>query len=160
MSEQTEIRRLSEEKIEILEVLEALGEGFALSFRGLARRTGLTSELVGPATRLLAARGLAVFARGLWSDDGEPRGSGYGLTAAGRELARGVERCGICSRAFREDDYVTDDVTEGSVHRACCGDEPESYVDLETGEPMPTGTPLPAGRRWAPLKPSIEGGPQ
>jgi monoamine oxidase len=39
------------------------------------------------ACRSLARKGLAEFHRGLWRESGEPGGSGYGATRAGRVFA-------------------------------------------------------------------------
>ncbi|NIJ37903.1 hypothetical protein FHR22_002606 [Sphingopyxis panaciterrae] len=53
-----------------------------LSFRHLAERTGLPRDEVIDACRTLKADGFADCYTGLWTDDGEPYGSGYGLSRA------------------------------------------------------------------------------
>jgi hypothetical protein len=54
-------------------------------FDPLARETGLDRKVVRRACRSLARKGLAEYGRGLWSEDGEPAGSGYAATRAGVE---------------------------------------------------------------------------
>jgi hypothetical protein len=56
-------------------------------FGSIARASGVELSLVKPLVRLLALTGEAEFQRGLWSEDGGMVGSGYGLTAKGRERA-------------------------------------------------------------------------
>jgi hypothetical protein len=41
--------------------------------------------------RYLARKGLAVFGRGLWTEDGEPRGSGYAATPGGVATVEAVK---------------------------------------------------------------------
>lgn len=75
-------------------VLVELADGYSpdepqyCSFAHLTRSTGLDRATVRRVCRHLARRGLAEYARGLWNDDGEPRGSGYTATAAGYLLVR------------------------------------------------------------------------
>jgi hypothetical protein len=47
------------------------------------------------------------------------------------------------------DEYFPD-VSGGVLHAACCGPERESYCNLETGEPMADGEPIPTPQRWVP----------
>ena len=62
------------------------------SFDPIIVRTGLDRKQVRRAVRSLARRGFAVYARGLWTDDGEPAGAGYACTQAGRDAREsGVE---------------------------------------------------------------------
>ncbi|MCW2276336.1 DNA-binding MarR family transcriptional regulator [Rhodoblastus acidophilus] len=56
------------------------------NFTFLSRETGLDRQQVRRACRSLARKGLAVFGRGLWTEDGTPAGSGY--AAAGKDGAR------------------------------------------------------------------------
>lgn len=68
-----------------------------LSFVSIAQRSGLDRSHVRRSIRSLARKGLAEFSRGLTSDDGDFRGSGYGLTKAGydeleRTLAAGDDK--------------------------------------------------------------------
>lgn len=57
-----------------------------ISFATVSRRTGIHISKVRRAVRGLARKGLVEFFRCSWTDDGEPHGAGYGLTAAGCEL--------------------------------------------------------------------------
>lgn len=60
-------------------------------FDTLSKRTAIEKRLVRTDCRRLARKGLAKFGRGLWTDDGEPAGSGYAITDAGRaHLAEGA----------------------------------------------------------------------
>jgi hypothetical protein len=56
-------------------------------FASISRRSGLPVDEVRRKVRALKRRGLASFHIGLWTIDGEPAGSGYGLTNAGCEAA-------------------------------------------------------------------------
>jgi len=57
----------------------------AFSFRCLEERAGLPREIVRALCRQLTDDGLACYARGLWTEDGEPFGAGYGITRKGIE---------------------------------------------------------------------------
>lgn len=48
-----------------------------------AHRSGLDRHLVRRTVRALARKGFVTLLRGLWTEDGEPAGSGYGITQAG-----------------------------------------------------------------------------
>lgn len=61
------------------------------SFAGITAVTRLDRRRVRLACRSLTRKGLLRFGRGLWSDDGEPRGSGYGATKAGAEFIGVIE---------------------------------------------------------------------
>ena len=64
--------------------LNASDLGFRfMSFAGIAELSGVDRIHVRRDVRHLARKGLAKFARGLWNEDGEPRGSGYAITHAG-----------------------------------------------------------------------------
>lgn len=79
-----------------LKALKALAEFYSpdglgyISFATIAKKSGLPQEQVRRTVRALARKGLAEYGRGLWSEDGEPMGSGYCCTSKGYELA-GVE---------------------------------------------------------------------
>jgi hypothetical protein len=79
----TVLPKLSERERAVLEVLVDAGGpddfGF-LSFAGIARRGKIDPLSVRRSVRSLARKGLAQFEKGLWSDAGEPRGSGYCAT--------------------------------------------------------------------------------
>lgn len=55
-----------------------------LSFDTIAKRSGLARCDVRRTVRDMARRGYTRFVSGCWTDDGEPAGSGYGLTDRGR----------------------------------------------------------------------------
>jgi len=59
-----------------------------------------------------------------------------------------AEACGICAVAFVEGDECLTDVDLGAVHAACCGPERESYVNLETLEPIGPNDPIPTPWKW------------
>lgn len=82
---------LSDDDVTAIMALADLPEdmGF-LSFAGIAKR-GVPAHAVRRVIRKLARMGITQFASGLWNDDGDPRGSGYGLTSYGRALAAALE---------------------------------------------------------------------
>ena len=51
---------------------------------------------------------------------------------------------------FIDGDEVLPDASGGYIHAKCCGPEPESYCNLETGEPLKAGDPLPKPFVWPP----------
>jgi hypothetical protein len=55
----------------------------AMPFAPIMAATGLPRARVRFICRHLARKGLLHFCRALWTEDGEMRGSGYGLTDAG-----------------------------------------------------------------------------
>lgn len=54
-----------------------------------------------------------------------------------------IERCIACGGILLDDDMVYDDYDGGTLHEKCCGPERECYVNLETGEPIKEGEPIP-----------------
>lgn len=64
--------------------------GACETFHSIAALTidPLDRETTRAILRRMADRGLCAFARGLFDDDGMPRGSGYGLTPNGLRIAR------------------------------------------------------------------------
>lgn len=68
----------------VLETLGGVGEDYCFAFAYISAGTGLERKDVRAACRSLAAKGLARYERGLWTEDGDMAGSGYGLTIAGR----------------------------------------------------------------------------
>jgi hypothetical protein len=56
--------------------------------------------------------------------------------------------CIACAIPFKVGDKYLADYGGGFLHAACCGPERESYVDLETGEPIAEGEPLPTPQIW------------
>lgn len=70
----------------VLGILACADRDFGYScFRALARRTRLSIRVVRRACRSLARKGLAQYARGLTTEDGEMAGAGYAATDLGRE---------------------------------------------------------------------------
>ena len=53
------------------------------SFAGIVNRTGMDRKEVRRICRHLARKGWAEYGKGLWSEDGDPVGSGYRITEAG-----------------------------------------------------------------------------
>ncbi|HWW12392.1 MAG TPA: hypothetical protein VN018_07740 [Brevundimonas sp.] len=82
---------LSRIEVDILKALVAVGPDSGLCFRHIIAHGALTDPrpVVEAAVRLLAARGFVVFRRGMWTDDGEPYGSGYSINVEGM-LALGL----------------------------------------------------------------------
>lgn len=71
-----------------MKALNALAGSFGgdfdcLRFSTIAKRSGLDPKHVRRSVRALARKGLAEYVKGLWTEDGEPAGSGYRCTAAG-----------------------------------------------------------------------------
>lgn len=56
-------------------------QAFYLDF--LVQQTGLHRDVVRGVCRSLTDQGLAFYMKGLWSEDGMPAGSGYGITDKG-----------------------------------------------------------------------------
>ena len=61
-------------------------ESDGLSFDGIATLSGVPRQKIRRAVRALARKGYTQYHRAMWSDDGEPRGAGYGLTEKGWAL--------------------------------------------------------------------------
>lgn len=81
-----------------IRVLEALADrwgddGFCFaSFDVIAKDTELDRRLVRRTVRLLARKGLAEYAKGLFTEDGEVAGSGYAVTDLGRVVSEIVKQ--------------------------------------------------------------------
>lgn len=81
--------RLSANDEKVLRFLADQSVDFGVyPFDPLAEQTGLSRREVRLSCRKLARKGLTEFHRGCWTDDGEPAGSGYDATTAGRDLIR------------------------------------------------------------------------
>jgi hypothetical protein len=76
--------RLSEAQKRERKVLTEMSSGEYFHFRALSSFTGLSRRDVRLICRRLKRKGLAEFGKGLWTDDGDPYGSGYKITPAGR----------------------------------------------------------------------------
>jgi len=59
------------------------------------------------------------------------------------------EACIACDVALNEGDPVYPDIGGGYLHAACCGPEREGYVNMETGEPIGPGEPIPQPLKWS-----------
>jgi|GEM_PF-2710184 len=79
-------------EVAALREMAAVGEFYALNFRGLSNRTGLNRQIIRGTCRSLAERGLARFRNGLFSEDEfMTAGSGYSITEAGLEIVRKLD---------------------------------------------------------------------
>lgn len=58
-------------------------------FAGIHQHTSIEPERIRIACRGLRAKGFAIYESGLWTDDGEMAGSGYGATKAGVQFIAG-----------------------------------------------------------------------
>ena len=79
---------LSKQDISVLEALSvrgSVGEPWFYPFKSIAEITRLDIQEVRRRVRRLARKGYAEFSKGLWTEDGEPAGSGYAITPAGRQ---------------------------------------------------------------------------
>ncbi len=76
--------RFTSDEVAVLQFLSAhrADEENCYPFAPIAQRTGLDRRRVRRACRSLARKGLTQFERGLWTEDGEPAGSGYCLSEA------------------------------------------------------------------------------
>lgn len=69
----------------ILSVMAEAGDDYGyFGFDVLSRQTQIARRQVRLDVRRMARKGLALFGKGLWTDEGEPAGSGYAITPAGR----------------------------------------------------------------------------
>lgn len=96
---------LTEQERKVLGVLErGADDGCCYCFATIASDAKLDRTQVREAARSLRGKGLARYERALWSEDGEPRGSGYGLTREGRNAAESnaLRLCGDCEKVFVE----------------------------------------------------------
>jgi hypothetical protein len=73
-----------------MKALKALAEAYDdyeeycfLSFKVIAKRSGLDPKLVRRTVRSLARKGFAKYEKGLWTNDGELAGAGYCCTKDG-----------------------------------------------------------------------------
>ena len=79
---------MNKNEIEVLAFLATGNEDFGgYCFAPIMEHTKLDRRQVRLACRSLKRRGFAEFFRGMWTDDGEPYGSGYAATLSGREAA-------------------------------------------------------------------------
>lgn len=67
----------------VLVAMADYGVGYFMNFHYFADKTKLDRKAVRRACRSLSRKGLSAFRIGLWSEDGEPAGAGYGITEQG-----------------------------------------------------------------------------
>ena len=99
--------KINENERKVLVVLEDIysnDEPGGYSFAPIVRRTKLEVKQVRRACRSLAKKGLAVFERVMWNDDG-PAGAGYLATELGAAL---ISHCDLCTKRNTYDYYVDD----------------------------------------------------
>lgn len=76
------------EKQALMALFDNYSDDFGyLGFKTIAACSGLDIRHVRRSVRALARKGLAEYGRGLWTEDGEPAGSGYCCTRAGADYA-------------------------------------------------------------------------
>lgn len=68
-------------------------------------------------------------------------------------MADEMERCIACGGVLLDDDLVYGDYNGGTLHASCCGPERDSYCNLDTGEPLKDGGPIPAPYRYGDIIP-------
>lgn len=87
---------LNDNECKVLAILadEYSDEGRCYYFRSIAALSKLTIKEVRRACRSLAKKGFAKYERGLFNDDGEVAGSGYGATEAGAAFLSPCDVCG------------------------------------------------------------------
>lgn len=79
---------LNPNEVKVLAALNTGSDDFGFyPFDTVCRYTKLKRNVVRRACRSLKRKGLARYGMGLWTDDGEPAGSGYAITKDGRGLA-------------------------------------------------------------------------
>ena len=72
------------ERVVLNALVQTVSEDFGfMSFASITAVCGLDRRLVRRACRSLARKGLAKYARGLWTENGEPAGAGYAITREG-----------------------------------------------------------------------------
>lgn len=78
---------LTELEARALKAWEDTCEDFdVISFDTVARYSGIERSKVRAVVRRLARKGITVFYRTSWTEDGEVHGAGYGLTKDGRAI--------------------------------------------------------------------------
>jgi hypothetical protein len=76
-------------KADVLEYMnDVLSPDFCSGIRPIAKFLGISREMTRATLLELRDEGLVTYERGLFTEDGEVAGSGYGITMAGRALYR------------------------------------------------------------------------
>lgn len=78
------LQRLTKREAATLKAWDGVPEEHCLPFKAVARRSGQPLEGIRRTVRALARKGTVRYERGLWTDEGEPAGSGYGVTPLGQ----------------------------------------------------------------------------
>jgi predicted transcriptional regulator len=79
--------KISERESKALSALVDQYEDHYACFATIASDANIELSCVRRTVRSLARKGLAEYAKGLWTEDGAPAGSGYRATRLGRDLA-------------------------------------------------------------------------
>ena len=82
------IEGLTGHELAVFEELGPVDDCGCLNFAHLAERLGLPRDVVQVACRSLRKQGIAECYRGLWTEDGDMYGSGYGLSPNARKALR------------------------------------------------------------------------
>jgi hypothetical protein len=104
MTKEVQINPNERAVLEILAEAYAPEEWGAYGFKGLSQTTKLDVKIVRRACRSLARKGLSVYERTLWNDDG-PAGAGYRASEQGAAL---ISPCDICGKLATYD-YEVDE---------------------------------------------------
>lgn len=84
--------KLSDLEMKIFKAWLGTDDDFdVLSFKCVSNRSGVDISKVRAAVRRLARKGVTRFVRVSWTDDGEIRGAGYGLTKEGRHYRNNLD---------------------------------------------------------------------
>lgn len=67
---------------------DELGDEWYTGIQRVSEALGIPREIARAVLRVLRQRGLVAYKSGLWTEDGEMAGAGYGITKAGRDLCR------------------------------------------------------------------------
>jgi len=89
----------------VLERLDWAGGEYFWGFDTIAVDMQLEHDQVRNACHSLKAKGLACFARGLMTEDGELAGSGYGITDNGRRYLAAIQPVQISPNCNKGEDH-------------------------------------------------------
>lgn len=81
---------LTDDEKRVMGALGHASEDFGCyDFANLSLCLGMPREKVRECCRSLRGKGLVIYHRNVWSEDGEMMGAAYGATSAGRDLVTG-----------------------------------------------------------------------
>lgn len=87
MTKQSEKLTARDRELKILSVLAEGREDFGyFGFETISRQTRIERRVIRLDVRRMARKGFTQYGKGLWNGEGEPMGSGYAITPAGRAL--------------------------------------------------------------------------